>query len=93
VKVGALNVQPTYQTHFIPSASSFALMLLANKNYKSIQITTTHSHSEEQGKNPSSQMQEIMYLDLDLQREATIATKEEISPPVVEEKHAITLQR
>jgi hypothetical protein len=49
-------------------------MLLVNKNYKSLQTTTTtHSHSE----NPSSQMQEIMYLDVDLQREATIATKEE----------------
>jgi hypothetical protein len=38
-------------------------------------------------------MQEIMYLDVDLQRETTIATKEEISPPLAEEKHAITLQR
>jgi hypothetical protein len=34
-----------------------------------------------------------MYLDVDLQKEATIATKEEISPTLAEEKHAITLQR
>jgi hypothetical protein len=69
-------------------------MLLANKNSKSQQTTTTtHSHSEEQVKNPSSQMHEIMYLDVDLQREVTIATKEEISPTLTEEKHAITHQR
>jgi hypothetical protein len=72
--VVALNLQTTYQTHFIPGASSsFALMLLANKNSKSQQTTTTttttHSPSEEQVKNPSSQMPEIMYLDVDLQRE------------------------
>jgi hypothetical protein len=71
--VVALNLQPTYQSHFIPGASSsFALMLLANKNSKSQQTTTTattHSPSEEQVKNPSSQMPEIMYLDIDLQRE------------------------
>jgi hypothetical protein len=69
----ALNLQRTYQTHFIPGASSsFALMLLANKNSKSQQTTTTtttHSPSEQQVKNPSSQMPEIMYLDVDLQRE------------------------
>jgi hypothetical protein len=68
-------------------------MLLVNKFSKSQQTTTTHSHSEEQVKNPSSQMHEIMYLDVDLQREATIATKEEISPTLAEEKHAITLQQ
>jgi hypothetical protein len=68
--VVALNLQPIYQTHFIPGASSsFALMLLANKNSKSQQQQQPpHSPSEEQVKNPSSQMPEIMYLDVDLQR-------------------------
>ncbi|KAH9564356.1 hypothetical protein CY35_04G021200 [Sphagnum magellanicum] len=94
--VGAPDLQPAYPTPFIPGAASSAFAPLADPTWESRQTTTTTSHdphSEEQVKNPSSQMAETMELDVDHKKlvAAAAAAEEEISPPSAEEKkHATT---
>jgi hypothetical protein len=93
--VGAPDLQPAYPTPFIPGAASSAFAPLADPTWESRQTTTTTSHdphSEEQVKNPSSQMAETMELDVDHKKlVAAAAAEEEISPPSAEEKkHATT---
>jgi hypothetical protein len=91
--VGAPDLQPAYSTPFIPGAASSAFAPLADPTWESRQTTTTSHdpHSEEQVKNPSSQMPETMDLDLDHKKLVAAAAEEEISPPPAEEKkHATT---
>lgn len=94
--VGAPDLQPAYPTPFIPGAASSAFAPLADKTWESRQTTTTTTtshdpHSDEQVKNPSSQMAETMDLDVDHKKLVAAAAEEEISPPPAEKKHGTTV--